>query len=51
MEEMAIAMSCNKLSSAYDRLGASHAVSYLVSKYLARKIKNIDMVSSLKGNE
>ena len=26
-------------------------VSYLVSKYLARKIKNIDMVSSLKGNE
>lgn len=27
------------------------AVSYLVSRYLARKIKNIDMVSSLKGNE
>ena len=27
------------------------AVSYLVSKFLARKIKNIDMVSSLKGNE
>ena len=26
-------------------------VSYLVSKLLARKIKNIDMVSSLKGNE
>jgi len=26
-------------------------VSYLVSKFLARKIKNIDMVSSLKGNE
>ena len=26
-------------------------VSYLVSKILARKVKNIDMVSSLKGNE
>ena len=26
-------------------------VSYLVSKFLARKIKNIDMVSSLKANE
>ena len=26
-------------------------ISYLVSKFLARKIKNIDMVSSLKGNE
>ena len=26
-------------------------VSYLVSKYLARKIKKIDMVKSLKGNE
>ena len=26
-------------------------VSYLVSKFLSRKIKNIDMVSSLKGNE
>ena len=26
-------------------------VSFLVSKFLARKIKNIDMVSSLKGNE
>ena len=26
-------------------------VSYLVSKFFARKIKNIDMVSSLKGNE
>ena len=26
-------------------------VSYLVSVFLARKIKNIDMVSSLKGNE
>ena len=26
-------------------------VSYLVSKFLARKIKNIDMVTSLKGNE
>lgn len=26
-------------------------VSYLVSRILARKIKNIDMVSSLKGNE
>ena len=25
--------------------------SYIVSRYLARKIKNIDMVSSLKGNE
>ena len=25
--------------------------SYLVSRYLARKVKNIDMVSSLKGNE
>ena len=27
------------------------AVSYVVSKLLARKIKSIDMVSSLKGNE
>lgn len=26
-------------------------VSYLVSKFLARKVNNIDMVSSLKGNE
>ena len=26
-------------------------VSYLVSKFLARKIKSIDMVTSLKGNE
>lgn len=26
-------------------------VSYVVSKFMARKIKNIDMVSSLKGNE
>ena len=26
-------------------------VSYLVSKFLARKIKRIDMVTSLKGNE
>ena len=26
-------------------------VSYLVSKFLARKIKNIDMVTSLKANE
>ncbi len=26
-------------------------ISYLVSKFLARKIKNIDMVTSLKGNE
>ena len=26
-------------------------VSYLVSKFLARKIKNIDIVTSLKGNE
>ena len=26
-------------------------VSYIVSKFLARKVKNIDMVSSLKGNE
>ena len=26
-------------------------VSYLVSRFLARKVKNIDMVSSLKGNE
>ena len=26
-------------------------VSYLVSKFLARKIRKIDMVSSLKGNE
>ena len=29
----------------------TYIVSYLVSKFLARKIKNIDMVSSLKGNE
>ena len=26
-------------------------VSYLVSKYLSKRVKNIDMVSSLKGNE
>ena len=26
-------------------------VSYFVSKFLSRKIKNIDMVTSLKGNE
>ena len=26
-------------------------ISYLVSKFLARKIKKIDMVTSLKGNE
>ena len=26
-------------------------VSYVVSKILARKVKNIDMVTSLKGNE
>ena len=26
-------------------------ISYLVSKFLAKKIKKIDMVSSLKGNE
>ena len=26
-------------------------VSYLVSKFLAKKIKKIDMVTSLKGNE
>jgi putative ABC transport system permease protein len=26
-------------------------VSYLVSRYLARRVKSIDMVSSLKGNE
>ena len=26
-------------------------ISYMVSKFLARKIKNIDMVTSLKGNE
>ena len=26
-------------------------ISYLVSRFLARKIKNIDMVTSLKGNE
>ena len=26
-------------------------ISYIVSRFLARKIKNIDMVSSLKGNE
>ena len=29
----------------------TYVVSYLVSKFLARKINNIDMVSSLKGNE
>ena len=29
----------------------TYIVSYLVSKFLARKIKNIDMVTSLKGNE
>ncbi len=27
------------------------AISYIVSRFLARKIKNIDMVTSLKGNE
>lgn len=26
-------------------------ISYLVSTFLSKKIKNIDMVSSLKGNE
>ena len=26
-------------------------ISYLVSKFLARKIKKIDMITSLKGNE
>jgi len=26
-------------------------ISYIVSKFLARKVKDIDMVSSLKGNE
>lgn len=26
-------------------------ISYLVSKFLARKVNKIDMVSSLKGNE
>ena len=29
----------------------TYLVSYIVSKFLARKIKSIDMVSSLKGNE
>ena len=29
----------------------SFIVSYLVNKFLARKINKIDMVSSLKGNE
>ena len=29
----------------------TYVISYLVSKFLARKIKNIDMVTSLKGNE
>ena len=29
----------------------TYLVSYLVSRFLSRKIKNIDMVTSLKGNE
>ena len=29
----------------------TYIVSYLVSRFLSRKVKNIDMVSSLKGNE
>ena len=29
----------------------TYLVSYIVSKYLARKVDNIDMVTSLKGNE
>ena len=29
----------------------TYLVSYVVSKFLAKKIKKIDMVSSLKGNE
>ena len=30
---------------------AVYVISYIVSKLLSKKIKNIDMVSSLKGNE
>lgn len=30
---------------------AVYVISYIVSKFLSKKIKNIDMVSSLKGNE
>lgn len=29
----------------------TYLVSYIVSKFLARKVKKIDMASSLKGNE
>ena len=30
---------------------AVYVISYIISKFLSKKIKNIDMVSSLKGNE
>lgn len=42
--------SINMITYVFAGLG-TFIVSYLVSKFLARKIKNIDMVSSLKGNE
>ena len=41
----------NTLSSyAYVAFG-SYIVSVIVNKVLSRKVKNIDMVTSLKGNE
>lgn len=38
------------LSYAYAAFG-SYIVSVIVNKVLSRKVKNIDMVTSLKGNE
>ena len=40
----------NTLSYAYAAFG-SYIVSVIVNKVLSRKVKNIDMVTSLKGNE
>lgn len=40
----------NTLSYAYEAFG-SYIVSVIVNKVLSRKVKNIDMVTSLKGNE
>ena len=39
------------LADDYDFGAQIKIVSYLVSKFLARKVRKIDMVSSLKGNE
>ena len=38
------------LTYVYASVG-TFVLSYIVSKILTKKIKNIDMVSSLKGNE